>query len=160
MDLFKIDPGMALWTWIVFGITLTILGKFAFPALLNNIKTREKTIAKAINNAAQIEKRLSAIEEEHAEAIKASKAQASEILRQTRNQAEIIRKELLAKADEAAHDILAQAKLKIEDERAAVIEAIKLDIADFVCDTSEKVIGKSFVSQADRDWVKEMVETL
>ncbi|MBU1087926.1 MAG: F0F1 ATP synthase subunit B [Candidatus Omnitrophica bacterium] len=160
MDLFKIDPGLAIWTWIVFGITLTILGKFAFPALLSNIKIREKTIAQAINNAVQIEKRLSAIEQEQAEAIKASKAQASEILRQTRNQAENIRKELLEKAEEEAQDILAQTKIKIAEERVAVIQSIKSEIADFVCDASEKVIGKSFVSKDDRDWVKELVEIL
>ncbi|MBU1043570.1 MAG: F0F1 ATP synthase subunit B [Candidatus Omnitrophica bacterium] len=160
MDLFKIDPGLAIWTWIVFGITLTILWKFAFPALLTNIKTREKTIAQAINNAAQIEKRLSAIEEEQAEAIQLSKAQASEILRQTRNQAENIRKELLAKAEAEAQDILAQAKIKIEGERVAVIQSIKSDIADFVCDAAEKVIAKSFVSKDDRIWVKKLVETL
>ncbi|MFH1063107.1 MAG: F0F1 ATP synthase subunit B [Candidatus Omnitrophota bacterium] len=160
MDLFKIDPGLAIWTWIVFGITLTILWKFAFPALLSNIKIREKTIAQAINNAAQIEKRLSAIDEEQAEAIKASKAQSSEILRQTRDQAEMLRKELLAKAEEDAQDILAQAKIKINEERVAAIRLIRLDIADFVCDASEKVIGKSFIAKDDRDWVKELVETL
>jgi F-type H+-transporting ATPase subunit b len=160
MDLFKLDPGLAIWTWIVFGITLTILGKFAFPIILNNIKTREKTIAQAINNAAQIEKRLSAIEQEQAEAIKAAKVQASEILRQTREQAEILRKDLLAKAEEDAQDILAQAKIKINEERAAMIELIRLDIADFVCDASEKVIGKSFIAKQDREWVKELVEIL
>ncbi len=160
MDIFKIDPGLAIWTWIVFGITLTILWKFVFPQLLNNIKNRETTIAQAINNAAQIDKRLSAIEEEHAQTIKDSKAQASEIIRQTRSQAELIRKELLQKAEDEAQDILAQAKIRIEEERAAVIKSIKMDIADFVCDTSEKVVARSFVSDKDRDWVQELVETL
>lgn len=160
MDLFKIDPGLVIWTWIVFGITLTILWKFAFPILLNNIKVREKTIAQAINNAAQIEKRLCAIDQEQAEVIKASKAQASEILRQTRNQAEILRKDLLAQAEKDARDMLVQAKVKINEERAAMIQSVKLDIADFVCDTSEKIIGKSFTANHDREWVKELVETL
>ncbi|RLD15651.1 ATP synthase F0 subunit B [candidate division KSB1 bacterium] len=160
MELFKIDPGLAIWTWIVFGLTLTILWKFVFPQLLSNIKNRETTIAQAINNAARIEKRLFAIEEEHTHVIKESKAQAGEIIRQTRSQAELLRKDLLQKAEDEAHDILEQAKLKTEEERAAVIKSIKMDIADFVCDTSEKVIARSFVSSKDRDWVKELVETL
>ncbi len=160
MDLFKIDPGLALWTWIVFGMTFAILWKYAFPQILNNIKTREAAIAKAVNNAAQIEQRLSAMEEEHAKVIKASKAQGNDILRQIREQAETLRKDLIQKAEDEAHTILVEAKIKIEDERAAMIQSIKGEIADFVCQTSEKVIGKSFVSGADRDWINELVETL
>ena len=160
MELFKIDPGLAIWTWIVFGITFMILWKFAFPHILNNIKNREETIAEAINKASLIEKRLSDIEKEQSEMIKESKAQCNEILRQTRLQAEILRKDLLEKAEQSAQDVLDQAKMKIDEERIAVIQSIKMDVADFVCDVSEKVIGRSFVSKNDREWVNELVETL
>lgn len=160
MELFKIDPGLAIWTWIVFGITFMILWKFAFPYILNNIKNREKIIALSINKASLIEKRLADIEKEQVQMIKETKAQTSEILRQTRLQADVLRKELLENAGQEARDILAQVKIKIEEERMAMIRSIKLDIADFVCDASEKVIGRSFVSKDDHAWVNELVETL
>ena len=160
MELFKVDPGLAIWTWIVFGGMFLILWKFAFPRILESIKTREETIAQAVTKAAQIEKRLSDIEQEQAAMIKASKAQASEMLRQTRHQAEILKKELLQKAEQEARDVLAEARIKIDEERTAVIQSIKSDLADFVCDTSEKIVGRSFVADQDRDWVKELAETL
>ena len=160
MELFKFDPGLVIWTWVVFGITFLILWKFAFPQILNNIKNREEVIARAVVHSSEIEKRLSEIRKEQAEMIKESRAQAGEILRQTRLQAEILRKDLLGKAEQDARDILAQTKVKIEEERASVMESVKSDIANIVCDASEKIVGRSFVSQNDREWVKELVETI
>jgi len=160
MELFKIDPGLAIWTWIVFGLTFMILWEFAFPYILTNIKNREKIIADSINKASLIERRLSDIEKEQTQMISESRIQANEILRQTRLQAEILRKDLLEKAGQEARDVLAQVKIKIEEERMVMVQSIKSDIADFVCETSEKVIGRSFVSKKDHDWVNEMVETL
>lgn len=160
MELFKIDTGLALWTWIVFGIMYFIIWKFAFPKIVESIKNREETIALAVDNAANIEKRLSDIDKEQAEIIKEAKSRASEILHKTRNQAEILRKELLEKAEQEVRNVLSEAKVKIAEERNAMILSIKSDIADLVCDASEKIIRKSFVSKNDREWAEELVGKL
>jgi F-type H+-transporting ATPase subunit b len=158
MDLFKIEPGLAIWTWITFGILFLLLSKFVFPSLLKGIKTREALIAKSVDNATQIEKQLSDIEKEHLEIIKRSRSEAEEIIRKTRTEAEQIRKSLIEKAEQEARAILAQTKIKIEEERASVMEGMRAQIAVFACDTAEKIIGKSFVSQEDRKWVEELAK--
>ena len=40
------------------------------------------------------------------------------------------------------------------------VEAIRAEIAELVCATSEQVIGRSFTSEDDRDWVRELVKNL
>jgi F-type H+-transporting ATPase subunit b len=160
MELFNIDPGLAIWTWISFGILFFILWKFVFPPLMKNLKNREETIAQSVDKAARIEERLSDIEKEHAQILKRSQFEADEILRKTRAEAEGVRQKLLEKAENEALEILDQAKLKIAEERESAIASLRTQIAEFVCDASEKVIGKSFTDQNDREWARELVKRI
>ena len=160
MDLFRIDPGLILWTWITFGVLLFLLGKFVFPPLMNSIRTREEKIRQSVDRANQIEQRLAEIEQEHAATVKRSRDEADEILRRAREDAEAVRSRLLEKADREVQEIYAQARARIAEERAAAVESIRQEIAELVCETSEKVIGRSFTTEEDRDWARELVETL
>ncbi len=160
MELFQLDPGLALWTWVVFGVTFFILQKFAFPQILENIRDREMMISKAVHKAEQIEKRLSEIEKERDDILREAQRQANEILQQSRLHAESLKKDILKKAEEEAKAVLNEAKVKIDAERAVMFGSLKSEIADLVCDTSEKLIGQSFVEEKDRQWVKELIKTI
>jgi F-type H+-transporting ATPase subunit b len=146
MELFKIDPGLAIWTWISFGILFLLLSEFAFPTLLKNIRLREESIARSVDNAALIEQRLSDIEKEKSEILKQSQAEADEILRRTRADAEVVRQRLIEKAENEACEIIERAKKKMEEERESVIASMRHELADFVCTTSAKIIGRTFTS--------------
>jgi F-type H+-transporting ATPase subunit b len=160
MDLFNIDPGLAIWTWITFGILFFLLLKFAFPTLLKNLKNREQMIAQSVDNAAQIKEQLLSVEKEREEILKRSRLEADEILRKTREEAQRLRKNLLEKAEKEAQELLDQAHERINEDRTAAMESIRIQIADFACDTAEQIIGRSFVAAEDRKWAKDMARTL
>lgn len=160
MGIFSIEPGLAIWTWITFGVLLFLLSKFVFPTLLQNIKDRENAISDSITNAEEIKKRLSDIELEYKNAIDKSRKEADKILMATRQEAEELKKDLFEKAELEASKILADAKVTIEEERRAAFDSIKKEIVELVCDGSEKLIGNSFVGKKERAWTKELIETL
>jgi F-type H+-transporting ATPase subunit b len=160
MGIFNINPGLAVWTWVAFGILFIILKKAIFPNVMKNIKTRETKIARSVENASNIEKRLKQIEEEHVEILKNTKNEADEIIRKTRTDAENLRKKLIADAEREAEEMIEQAKIKIAEEREYAIHSMRAEIADFVCDAAEKLISRSFVDDEDREWAKELAETL
>ena len=160
MELFTLDPGLVIWTWISFGILFFILSKFVFPPLMENLRNREKTIAKSIDDAAAIKKRLEEIESERGELIKKAHTEADEILLQTRSDAEDLKKRLLEKAEKEADEVLRQARKKAAAEREALIQGIQDELADFVCDASEKVIGTAFITDKEREFTRELVKEL
>jgi len=160
MDLFTLDPGLVIWTWISFGILFFILWKFVFPPLMENLKNREKTIAKSIDDAAVIERRLKEIEAERGELLKKTNTEADEMLLQTRSDAEELKKRLLEKAEKEAEEVLIQARRKAEAEGEALLRALQNDLADFVCDASEKVIGSAFITEKEREFTRELVKEL
>ncbi len=160
MELFKLDPGLAIWTWIAFGALLFILWKFVLPPMMENLKNRERTIAKSVDDAAAIEKRLVEIEEERKDVLKKAGVEADKIIHQTRMDADVLKKKLIEKAEEEAANVITLARNKAAAEREALLQALQEDLADFVCDTSEKVIGTSFISEKERQWTRELAKKL
>ena len=160
MELFSLDPGLAIWTWISFGILFFILSRYVFPVLMGNLREREKKIARSVDNADRIQQRLAEIDLEYEKTIADARKEADDMLVQTRQEVEELRQKLLVKAEEEARDIVEQTRHKMEEERQIMLQNLQQEIARFVCDTSERVIGTSFTSDRDRDWARELVKTL
>ena len=160
MEIFTLDPGLVVWTWISFGILFLVLSKFVFPPMMENLKNREKIIAKSIDDAAAIQTRLKEIEAERGELLKKTNAEADELLLQTRSDAEELKKKLLEKAEKEAEVVLELARKKAAAEREMLIQALQGDLADFVCDASEKVIGSVFINEKEREFTRELVNEL
>ena len=79
----SVEPGLMIWTVLVFVILLAILRKFAWPALLGAVEARERAL----------EEQLAEAERNHAEA--------AQLLAQ--------HERLLAEGRAAAHGLLAEA---------------------------------------------------
>ena len=160
MELFKLNPGLAIWTWITFGVLFFILWKFALPTVLASIKKREELIAKSVDEAEAINKRMQDITREHDEIIIRANKEADEILSKTRKDAEVLKQRLLEKANKEAEEVMLKAREKIREERNAVILAIQNELAQFVCDSSEKIVGTSFTTEKDLELSRELVNSL
>ena len=160
MELFKLEPGLAIWTWISFGILFFILWKFVLPVILKNLEDREGYIASAVDNAEKIDSRLREIDAEREEIIRKANIEADGVIQRTREEAEQLRLKLTKQAEDEAAGILEQARKNAAAEREAVFQALQDDLADLVCDASEKVVGTAFVTDSERSWIKEAVETL
>ncbi|MDH4132743.1 MAG: ATP synthase F0 subunit B, partial [Gemmatimonadota bacterium] len=50
---FEVNFGLFFWTWLVFGVLMFVLWKFAFPAILKATEEREQTIARQLEEAAK-----------------------------------------------------------------------------------------------------------
>jgi F-type H+-transporting ATPase subunit b len=160
MDLFKIEPGLFIWTWISFGVMFLVLNKLVFPALLGGIKERERKIAESIDKAEEIETRLSDIEAERRQVVENAKKEADAILRGVRKESAELKDKLAAKAAKEAAEILEDARRKIEGERVAVINALRDDLAEFVCEASGKLVGQAMTGNKEREYARELVDDL
>jgi len=160
MDLFKLEPGLAIWTWISFGILFFIMAKFVIPSILKNLQNREDYIHSAVDKTAEIEKRLQQINKERKDILKQAEKEADQLLIQVRQDAEELRKNLTEKAEQEAKDLVNEGREKAELERQKILKELQDDLAQFVCDASEKVVGYSFISEREREFTQELVKEL
>ncbi len=160
MALFTLDPGLVIWTWIAFAVLFFVLWKFVLPPLLASIREREEKIAGSVDNAEEIQKRLEGIKKEQEEILKEARGQADKVLRETRKKSEVLRQELLKKAEKEAEEIVSLARIRAAEEREALLQSLQAELADFVCDASEKIIGSSFTAKKDHLFARELAEKL
>lgn len=160
MDLFKLDPGLTVWTWIAFAILCFVLAKWGIPPLLRNLETRERVIADSVDNAALLEKRLADLEQERTALLEQTRVQAEAVLRQAREDAEIVKKALFEKAAQEAAAIVAQGRARAAEERKQSIDALRQELADFIVECTETVVGSTLVGDKEREWSRRQVSTL
>jgi len=160
MELFHIEPGLMIWTWISFAVLFLIMYKFVFPTLLGNIREREEQISNAVDDAEIIKKTREDIANERAAVIKKAQLDGDEILRRTREDAEALKKNLAGKAELNATEIIEEARKKGDEEKIIALQLLKKDLAAFVCETSEKIIGRSFTTEEDQKWTRELADQL
>ncbi len=160
MDLFSLDPGLAIWTWISFAVLCVILTKAVFPKLFENIKNREAVISRSIDNAAEIEARLKAIDGERLEILRQARAEAETLLKNTGQEAETLRRSIQAQAEREAADIVAEGKIRAVAERQAAIDTLRVELADFVLVCAGTIVGSTLSGAKEREWSRELVKRL
>src|SRR6188768_2911719 len=65
MQLLRPDLGLIVWTLLAFLIVFFILKKFAWPAIINGLAERERTIADALASAEKIKAEMALMKSEN-----------------------------------------------------------------------------------------------
>lgn len=160
MDLFSLDPGLTVWTWFCFAVLCLILTKWVFPPFFRNLKVREDTIARSIDDAAEIEARLKGIETERAEILRQTRGEAEALLKNAREEAETLKRLLREEAEREVAALIAEGKTRVSEERQAAIEALRGELAEFVLTCAGTILGSTLSGAKEREWSRNLVKNL
>lgn len=158
LDLFSVDPGLVLWTWIAFFLLLIILKKFALKPLLGMIKQREDLLNSSVDDANKIKEELKGIAKKQEEMLKDAEKQSLEILRKSREAAEKTAREINEKASRDAEAQLEKAKEQIAHEKDRAMVELKQECVDMVVKTTAKLINESVSSAKHEELIKRSLE--
>ncbi|MEO6136181.1 MAG: F0F1 ATP synthase subunit B [Ginsengibacter sp.] len=151
MELLLPKLGLIFWTLIAFGITLWILGKYAWKPIMKSLDEREKNISDSIMSAENVRKEMSELKSEN----EALLAQAREERAQMMREAKETRDKIIADAKEVAkaemNKIVADAQNVIHQQKMAAITDLKNQVGNLVIEVSEKVLRRELSSQQDQE---------
>src|ERR1700761_5615674 len=87
---FLITPnvGLMIWTLLLFGLSMWILWKLAFPRISEALDKRQHAIEESIDHAEQVRHQADEILKEYQERLKEARAQAEEIVSRARRAGE------------------------------------------------------------------------
>ena len=157
---FSINPGLIIWTLVVFGLLLTLLWKFAFPAILKSVEERERRIEKQLADAEQANAEAQRLLEEHKKQIAAARTEAQDILAKAKSVAQKERETLLAKAREEYEALLVRARKDINDEKEKAVLALRREAVELSIAAASRVIEANLDTAANRKLVTEFLESL
>lgn len=160
MDLFKVDPGLVLWTWITFILLFLILRKFAWKPLQETVKKRETEIADSIANAEKLKVSLKEIEEKQQSVLAQAKKQGQEIITEAREKAELVAKEIEQKAQNTAEEIVANARKQMEAEREKAASELKNEAVEIIIQASSMLIEKNLDEKKHKSLARHYIEEL
>src|SRR5581483_7390964 len=115
---FLISPnvGLMIWTLLLFGISMYILAKLAFPRISEALDRRQRAIEESIDHAEQMRKQSDELLAEYRERLKEARDQADGIIERARKAAEAHEREAKEGATEERERLLEQTRREIETE--------------------------------------------
>jgi F-type H+-transporting ATPase subunit b len=154
---FLVSPnlGLMIWTLLVFGITMYVLSKVAFPRIQEALDKRANAIRDSIDQAEKTRKEADEILEEYRARLKEAREQADEIVARARKSAETTKSEAADEGREKREELLAAARRDIEAETRRSLERIRKEVADLTVLTTEKVTRKSLTGDDQKRLIDE-----
>ena len=148
--LVQFDPGLYIWTILVFLALLALLAKFAWRPLLEALARREAAIRKSLDDAAQAKQELERLHVEQQRILAEARTEAESIISRTRDDANRFREEMKQKAQAEGAAIVRNAEKQIELETARALQQIRHEAVDLSVTIASKLLQRH-VSRADNE---------
>jgi F-type H+-transporting ATPase subunit b len=154
------DVGLMIWTLLVFGISMYLLSKLAFPRIAEALDKRQHAIEESIDTAERIRKEADEILAEYRERLAEARGQADEIVSRARRTGEAAENEIIAEARAKREEMMEQTRRDIEAETRRAIQEIRAEVADLTVLATEKVARKALTTEDQKRLVDEALAEL
>ena len=154
---FLVSPnlGLMIWTLLVFGVTMYVLSKVAFPRIQEALDKRANLIRDSIDEAEKTREDANKILAEYRARLKEAREQADDIIARARKTAETTTAEAAEQGREKREELLAAARRDIEAETRRSLERIRQEVADLTVLTTEKVTRKALDAEDQKRLIDE-----
>jgi F-type H+-transporting ATPase subunit b len=141
---FLIKPGIGLmvWTLLVFGFTMVLLSKLAFPRISEALERRKRSIEESIDSAERTREEAQKLLAEYRSRLQEARAQSEEIVQHARQTAEAHEREAKESARELAAEAARRAQRDIEVATQRALGELRKEVADLTIMATEKVTRK------------------
>ena len=139
-NLFAGDIGNAVWTLAIFLLVIFVLGRFAWGPLLSTLQEREKFIRESLEQAKTDREAAEAQLREYEEKLHEARAEATEIVKEGRRDAEVVRRRIEDDAKGEADKIVARARREIEIAKQTAVKDIYSLTASLATSAASKIV--------------------
>jgi len=159
---FLVSPstGLMIWTLLVFGISLYVLAKVAFPRIGEALDKRQRAIEDSIETSERVRREAEKLLQEYRERLAEARGQADDIVARARKTGEAHESEVLADAKAKREEMMEQTRRDIEAETRRAIQEIRKEVADLTVAATEKVTRKTLTEKDQKRLVEEALAEL
>lgn len=149
------EPGLMIWTLIAFGITMIVLGKFAFPKISEVLEERANRVNEEIDAAERQRREADQLLAEYRERLKEAREQADDIVSRARKAGDAAQADAVASGKAKRDELVDAARRDIESETKRSLEQIRKEVANLTVLATEKVARKSLTADDQQRLVEE-----
>jgi F-type H+-transporting ATPase subunit b len=156
--LVQVEPGLFIWTILVFVVLLTLLKKFAWGPLLAALEERQEGIRKSLDDAEQARKELEQVQRDAEAILSKARAEADSILSETRVDAAKVRDDLRQQAQNEAQSIVQNAERQIQLETDRAVSQIRQEAVELSLSIASKLIRRNLTKEDNRALIDEALK--
>lgn len=149
--------GTIIWSTIIFGVVVLILGKYAWKPLLKTIDERERYIDVSLHKAKKAQEQLNNLKAEKDAILKKARFEKGEMLKEGIVQRDKIIAEAKERAKDEAARIISDANLKIKKDREVALLDMRKQITTLSIEIATQVVS---ADMEDKERHQEMVKKL
>jgi F-type H+-transporting ATPase subunit b len=144
-----------LWTLLLFGVTMYVLSKTAFPRISEALEKRANMIRENIEASEKTRQDAEELLEEYRARLKEAREQADDIAARARKAADAAVAEATAEGRAKREELVAAARKDIETETRRSLEQIRKEVADLTVLATETLTKKSLGDEDHQRLIEE-----
>ncbi|HOX43716.1 MAG TPA: F0F1 ATP synthase subunit B [Myxococcota bacterium] len=160
MALMQIDPGVILWTLIIFVCLLFLLKRLAWKPLLGAVAEREKRIRESLETAERVKADSEKALAEQRALLDVQRQEMAEAMKRVREESERGAAELLEKARKEATEIASRARQQVDEDRRRAMDEVRLEAVELAMAAATHLLEKSLDADSHRRVVKDYIASL
>jgi F-type H+-transporting ATPase subunit b len=150
-NVLKPEPGLLIWTTIIFLLFWFLMSRFAFKPIGAALKQRENDIQSALNEAKMAREEMSNLQAENEKLLAQAREERSAILKEAKD----AKDEIIAEAKERAN---AEYKRKvesalqdIENQKMAALVSLKNEVGSMAVEIAEKILRRELANKTEQE---------
>lgn len=157
MSLLTPEPGLLFWMLISFGITVFVLAKFGFPAILKSVEKRKNYIEESLLAARKAHEELAGIKETGEAILAQARKEQADILKEAARKRETMIEKAQKEARIESEKLIASARRQILAEKEEALRSIRNEAAALSLALAEKILREKLGTEQEQ---KSMIERL
>lgn len=160
MALFRIDPGVVIWTWISFILVLIILGKSTWKIIIKGLNARAEKIQDDLKEAEKIRETAKKSLAAYRQQIDNAKTEASSIIENARVEANRVREKIISNAREEAEANKNKIMLEIDRAKEEVTNNMRKQTVDIAIVMAETILKRNITKEDNQALIDEFINNV
>ena len=150
-----------LWGSIVFLILFGALAFFAFPSINKLLKDRQAKIRSGLEQADQAKAEADRLIEQHRRQLDEARGEAAKIIEEAKRTAESLKRDLVAKAEQEAQEIVQRARGDVAGEAERARQQLQAELVNLSLTLASRVIERELAQpEAAKQFVERTIAEL
>ena len=157
MSLLTPEPGLLFWMLISFGITVFVLAKFGFPAILKSVEKRRNYIEESLLAARKAHEELAGRKETGEARLAQARKEQADILKEASLKREMMMEKAREEARMESEKLIASARQQIGAEKEEALRSIRNEAATLSLALAERILREKLGTEQEQ---KKMIDRL
>lgn len=141
--MFELNPGLSIWTSVVFLLLVVVLGKFAWKPMLKSLREREDFIRDSLEQAENARAEAAELLKQNERNMARAHEEYQKIVREARALGDKMKEEIVTKAHQQAQRELQNTKDEIQRDIDAAKQQLRAEVADLAVKAAEKILDET-----------------